>query len=165
MGIEHITGESQRLEYAAAGRDVDGAHALVAIRPLPTRRMGIFAALIFAGVAAAACGGGTGPEGPLPGPGGGPVGSITAGPGIQFVSAHNGSTNPAVDTIPAGSTVTWTWSGGLPHDIRSVGSPTFANSGVNTSPAKHTATFATPGTYRYTCGVHGAAMSGTLIVQ
>ena len=39
------------------------------------------------------------------GGGGGPVGSVTLGPGIQFESGHNGSQNPAVDTIPVGASV------------------------------------------------------------
>jgi len=46
------------------------------------------------------------------GKGGGPVGSVDVGSGIQFVSGHNGSMNPAVDTVAVGSTVTWTWRGG-----------------------------------------------------
>jgi len=72
----------------------------------------------------AGCGGygGTGMYGGGGG-GGGPVGSVTAGPGIQFVSGHNGSSNTAVDTIAAGGTVTWSWTGSLPHSVQSVGSP------------------------------------------
>jgi len=66
------------------------------------------------------------------GPGGGVAGSVTIGSGIQYVSGHNGSMNPAVDTIVAGATVTWTWTGGLPHGVRSVGTPSFASSPAHT---------------------------------
>ncbi|HKH91492.1 MAG TPA: hypothetical protein VKA54_06800, partial [Gemmatimonadaceae bacterium] len=41
------------------------------------------------------------------GGGGGAAGAVTIGSGIQFVSDHNGTMNPAVDTIPVGSTMTW----------------------------------------------------------
>jgi len=33
------------------------------------------------------------------------------------VSSYNGTMNPAVDTIPVGGTVTWTWTGSLPHSV------------------------------------------------
>jgi len=34
------------------------------------------------------------------GGGGGPVGAVTIGPDVRFVSSHNGTINPAVDTTP-----------------------------------------------------------------
>src|SRR5207247_4783171 len=66
-------------------------------------------------------GGGGGGYGGGGGGGGGPVGAGAAGPGIEFVSGHNGSTNAAVDTIAIGGTVTWTWTGSLPHSVHAVG--------------------------------------------
>ena len=38
-------------------------------------------------------------------------------------SAHNGSINPAVDTVAVGKSVTWTWTntGDVPHGIQSLG--------------------------------------------
>jgi hypothetical protein len=106
-------------------------------------------------------GGGTGGGGG----GGGPVGSVTAGPAIQFVSGHNGSTNTAVDTIAAGGTVTWTWTGSLPHSVQSVGSPSFASSGTMTGSGTYAVTFTAPGTYQYDCAVHGQLMTGTIVVR
>src|SRR5207249_4162658 len=79
-------------------------------------------------------GGGSGSGGGGGGGGGGPVGSVTVGAAIQFVSGHNESHNPAVDTIAVGGTVTWTWGansgayGG--HSVQSVGSQSFASSAV-----------------------------------
>jgi plastocyanin len=110
----------------------------------------------------AACGDSNGPG--SPGNGGGPVGSVTVGSGIQFVSRHNGSVNPAVDTIAVGETVTWTWSGNLPHNVRSVGAPSFTSSPTLTGTGTYSVTFATPGVYQYDCVVHGAAMTGTVVV-
>jgi len=99
------------------------------------------------------------------GGGGGPVGSVTAGPGIQFVSGHNGSSNTAVDTIAAGVTVPWSWTGSLQHSVQSVGSPSFASSGTMTGSGTYTVTFPTAGTYQYDCAVHGQLMTGTIVVR
>lgn len=108
-------------------------------------------------------GGGTG--GGQRGGGGGPVGAVTVGAGIQFVSSHNGSRNPAVDTIAVGGTVTWTWAGSLPHSVESMGSSSFTSSDVKTGSGSYAVKFTTPGTYQYDCAVHGTAMTGTIVVQ
>ena len=96
--------------------------------------------------------------------GGGPIGTVKVGASIQFASGHNGSAHPAVDTIAAGGTVTWTWTGTLPHSVRSIGTPAFASSGTKTGSGSYTVTFPEPGTYRYDCIVHGSAMTGTIVV-
>ena len=108
-----------------------------------------------------ACGGGS----TAPTRGGGPVGSIIVGSGIQFVSDHNGSMNPAVDTITAGTTATWHWTGRESHSVESIGSLRFASSGILTGTGTHSVTFTVPGTYQYDCAVHGRDMTGTLVVR
>jgi len=115
-------------------------------------------------------GGGNGGYGVGGGGGGGPVGSVIVGfmGGIVFTSAHNGTTNPAVDTIALGGTVTWTWTstGGVSHSVRSVGGTSFPSSAVLTGDGKSYAVmFAAPGTYQYNCAVHGQQMSGTVVVR
>jgi plastocyanin len=95
------------------------------------------------------------------------VGAVTVG-NIFFQSGHNGTRNPAVDTVPAGTTVTWTWTntGSTPHSVASEGTTSFASSQVLTGSGKtYSVTFTTPGTYEYDCAVHGEAMSGTIVVQ
>jgi hypothetical protein len=99
------------------------------------------------------------------GGGGGPVGSVAIGPGIQFVSGHNGTTNAAVDTIAVGGTVTWTWTGSLPHSVQSVGSPSFTSSSTMTGSGTYAVMFSAPGTYQYDCAVHGQLMMGTIVVR
>jgi plastocyanin len=99
------------------------------------------------------------------GGGGGSVGTVAIGPGVQFVSGHNGSQNPAVDTIPAGGTVTWTWTGSLSHSVQSIGSTSFTSSTIRSGSGTYALTFTTPGTYEYDCAVHGSAMRGTIVVQ
>ncbi|HVH67957.1 MAG TPA: plastocyanin/azurin family copper-binding protein [Gemmatimonadales bacterium] len=89
--------------------------------------------------------------------------SVTVGAGIVFTSDRNSSNNPAVDTIAAGGTVTWTWAGGS-HSVQSSGPPSFTSSAVQ-STGSYSFTFTVAGTYHYDCAVHGASMSGTVVVR
>jgi plastocyanin len=87
---------------------------------------------------------------------------------IFMKSAHNGSVNPAVDTVAVGGSVTWTWTntGNVPHGIQSLGSPVFRNSTVLTgNGSTYRVTFNTAGTYQYDCLVHGTMMPGTIVVR
>jgi hypothetical protein len=86
---------------------------------------------------------------------------------IFFKSVLNGSSNPAVDTVAVGGTVTWTWATteALPHSVQSTGSPSFTSSGIQTGPGNtYQFTFTTAGTYQYDCAVHGQMMTGTIVV-
>jgi plastocyanin len=86
---------------------------------------------------------------------------------IFFRSAHNGLSNPAVDTVGVNGTVTWTWAAGetLPHSVQSLGSPSFTSSGVLTGPGNtYQFTFTAPGTYQYDCVIHGQQMTGSIVV-
>ncbi len=118
----------------------------------------------------AGCGSGTSPYGGGGGGGGGPAGSVTVGSNgrIVFLSAHNGTANPAVDTVAAGGTVTWTWTSnqGVPHSVQSQGSTSFASSPIMSGNGQtYAVTFTAPGTYQYDCAVHGTAMKGTIVVR
>ncbi|MDB4910299.1 MAG: hypothetical protein JWO39_1122 [Gemmatimonadetes bacterium] len=98
---------------------------------------------------------------------GGAAGSVTVGD-IFFKSGRNGSSNPAVDTVAAGATVTWTWAAGesLPHSVQSLGSPSFTSSAIQSGGgSSYQVTFPTAGTYQYDCAVHGKMMTGTIVVQ
>ena len=113
----------------------------------------------------AACGSATSPQGG--GGGGGPVGQVRVG-NIYFKSAHNSSRNAAVDTIAAGGTVTWIWDAQGSHSIQSTGTSPgiFRNSVVmDANNSTYSVTLNNPGTYPYQCAVHGAAMSGVIVVQ
>lgn len=127
-----------------------------------------FLPALFALSTLAGCGGATGPSvGGSGGVGGvGEVGSVTVG-NIFFKSAHNNSQNPAVDTVAAGSAVTWTWQAAGAHSIQSTGTQAiFKNSVVmSAGNSTYTVTLNTPGTYTYQCGVHGSAMTGRIVVQ
>jgi plastocyanin len=118
------------------------------------------------------------PYGPIGG-GAGTGGDSTSTPNavtvgnIVFTSAHNGTAHPAVDTVVLGrlgrlgSTMTWTWTGTgqVTHSVQSVGATTFPSSGLLAGEgSSYAVKFTAPGTYRYDCAVHGAAMTGTIVV-
>jgi plastocyanin len=97
--------------------------------------------------------------------GGGPAGKVTVGNNF-FRSARNGTCNTAVDTISAGGSVTWTWTGTTSHSVRSQGTPSFPSSEVLTGEGQSFAvTFETPGAYEYDCSVHASQMTGRVVVQ
>jgi len=116
---------------------------------------------IVAAALLAGCGGVTSPGGS-----GHPVGDVAVG-NIFFRSVHNGSQNPAVDTIAAGDSITWAWNAAGSHSIQSTGVPDIFRNSVVMSGANdsYTVTFRNPGTYTYQCAVHGAAMTGRIVVQ
>jgi plastocyanin len=87
---------------------------------------------------------------------------------ILMKSGHNGSVNPAVDTVAVGGSVsgTWTNTGNVPHGIQSLGSPSFPTGTVLTGDGNtYRVTFNTAGTYQYDCLVHGTMMPGTMVVR
>lgn len=120
-------------------------------------------------------GGGNGGTG---GTGGGAGGGTSSGPAPLtaavivgnnfFKSAHNGTVNTAVDTVAVGGTVTWTWTNtaNVPHSIQSLGSPIFRSSAVLTGDGStYQASFPAAGTFQYDCAVHGAMMTGRIVVR
>lgn len=83
---------------------------------------------------------------------------------VQVGAGGNNAFSPATVTIHAGETVGWRWVTGT-HSVVSDSSPkAFADSATQAA-GVFTATFAAVGTYPYHCGVHGAMMSGTVVVQ
>jgi plastocyanin len=71
------------------------------------------------------------------------------------------------DTVASGAQITWTWatpSNG--HSVNWDSGPTTlpANSATMTS-GSYNATLTVAGTYHYHCIVHGAAMSGVIVIQ
>jgi plastocyanin len=110
-------------------------------------------------------GGGTTPppDGGSPAPS---TASVTVGD-IFFRSDHNGTSNPAVDTVAVNGTVTWTWgsSASMPHSVQSLGSPSFTSSSIMTGPGNtYQTTFTAAGSYEYDCAFHGELMTGTIVV-
>lgn len=91
---------------------------------------------------------------------------------INFTSTANATTNPAIDTIAVGDTVSWVWTntGSTAHSIESdapnPGDDAFTSSATKTGNGKvYTLVFTAAGDYEYDCAVHGNAMSGAIVVQ
>jgi plastocyanin len=80
-----------------------------------------------------------------------------------FRSNRNGTQDPAVDTTNVGLAFTWNGVGGS-HTVRSQGTPSFDDSGTLNGDDTYTVTFTTPGTYQYDCEIHGAQMTGRVVV-
>lgn len=134
----------------------------------------IAAALIV--VASAACGGGgasaaTGPSSGNPGNKPAPSQSgcgtnticmlFTAG---DAYSSGTGSFSPTSLTVSSGTTVTFTNSSGVAHNVIFDGAaPTGGDIGAISS-GSQTRTFSTVGSYPFHCTIH-AGMTGTVIVQ
>jgi plastocyanin len=109
---------------------------------------------------------GTGTPGGGTGTPPGATAAVTVG-NIFFTSGRNGTSNPAVDTVAVGGTVSWTWgtTGTVPHSVQSLGSPSFTSSAVQSgSGSTYQVTFSQAGTYQYDCAVHGTLMTGTIVV-
>jgi len=72
-----------------------------------------------------------------------------------------------VDTIAAGDSITWAWNAAGSHSIQSTGTPDIFRNSVVMSEANdtYTVTFRNSGTYTYQCAVHGAAMTGRIVVR
>ncbi len=83
---------------------------------------------------------------------------------IQLRSGGGNRFVPANVTIPAGTTVTWTWVDGVHnvnHEVFVGGARDQARSGAPVNaPAAYSFRFITPGTYAFFCEVHGTLTSG-----
>ena len=101
-----------------------------------------------------------------------PPTAITITVGNLFFRSNRNNTSPAVDTVKAGGTVTWTWAVGAVGHTATSDNASFTT-GTEGSPQN--APFSTgaitmnlaPGTYGYHCEIHGspgAAMFGTLVI-
>jgi plastocyanin len=88
------------------------------------------------------------------------------------ITVSNNYFDPTATTVPVNTKVTWTWDacsgdgyGGqtcASHSI--VFDDGTASSGSQTQ-GQWTRTFTSAGTYKYHCAIHGAAMSGSIVVQ
>ena len=79
------------------------------------------------------------------------------------VTIQNFAFNPATRTINVGDSVTWTNLDQAAHSA--VANNGSFNTGVLTTGQSKTITFGAAGTFGYICGIHGASMSGTIVVQ
>ena len=123
---------------------------------------------------AASCGGGGGggPTSPPPSGGTGGTGG-TGGSTSTDITVTNNAFTPGSTTVPAGTTMTWTWNSctgdGYGGQLCTDHSVVFDDAGRTGSGVQSTGTFtsrfAAAGTYNYHCSIHGTAMHGTITVQ
>ena len=92
-----------------------------------------------------------------------PAGGIPAN--LTTIKVSDNKFTPENLQVPAGANITWEWSGSAPHSVvgefdgEQIRSPQLTGTGT----FQHA--FQKAGTFEYECGVHGAAMSGTVRIQ
>ncbi len=103
--------------------------------------------------------------------------TVTVGPpqylvrliGLSFMSVQNGTSTPAIDTVPAGQTVQWLLGPSDYadfHHLVSVGTPSFLAPGSpNTFPSTVSVTFTQPGTYDYADFYNPRTATGVIVVR
>jgi plastocyanin len=85
-----------------------------------------------------------------------PAGAATA------VAIKDFAFSPQAVTVKVGSAVTWTNGDGFAHSVKS-GDGSFVSENIEQGQS-YSATFATPGTFAYICGIHNS-MTGTVVVE
>lgn len=126
-------------------------------------RVRLYALVATVVLAAAACGGGGDTTGPTnTGNPGGTPGTPTPPVVQNSVGVGNNFFSPADIQVAAGTTVTWTWgSDAITHNV-TFGDGT--SSGNKSAGASYSRTFATAGTFTYSCTLHGG-MNGSVLVK
>ncbi len=81
------------------------------------------------------------------------------------VGVEDNAFNPSSLTVKAGTKVTWTWEGKNPHSVVGKFDGQDVKSQQLTGAGSFEFTFAKAGTFEYQCGVHGAGMSGKVVIQ
>lgn len=74
------------------------------------------------------------------------------------VQVEDNNFSPSSIDVEVGETVTWTWTGRSPHDVRGDGFASDIQQG-----GVFTHTFTEPGVYEYVCSVH-SSMAGSVVV-
>jgi len=87
------------------------------------------------------------------------------------IGVGNNYFDPTSTTVPLNSKVTWTWNtcGGDGYGGQTCVSHNIVfddgTASGSTEQGTWSRTFATAGTYKYHCSIHGTAMSGAIVVQ
>jgi plastocyanin len=96
------------------------------------------------------------------GNGGGGGGGGASGPGTNEVWIQGMAYNPAIITVSAGTTITWTNKDASDHTVTSTTG--LFDSGTISVTGTWSHLFSTPGTYTYLCSIH-SSMTATVIVN
>jgi plastocyanin len=102
-----------------------------------------------------------------PAPSGGGASSGAAATTVNITDAASpGKFEPASVTIKVGQTVQFLSQSNAAHTVQWDGSKFPTSAVINKGDAGYTTpAFTTAGTFNYICGIHGASMSGSIVVQ
>jgi plastocyanin len=100
-------------------------------------------------------------------PSGGGAPSGAASPTVDITDAVSpGKFEPATLTIKGGQAVQFVSHSSAAHSVQWNGNAFPTSAVINQGDAGYTTpAFTTAGTFSYICGIHGASMSGTIVVQ
>jgi plastocyanin len=133
-------------------------------------RHSLLASSLFAALSLLGCGGGssgypTGSGAQSPPPGNQPPANTAS------IVVENNRFDPVATTVGVGTTVTWTWDScrddGYGGSICTAHDVTFDGGGGSSTQtsASYSRQFNSAGTFNYRCSVHGAAMTGQVVVR
>lgn len=123
-------------------------------------RLGLSVLPLLVGLLAAACASQSATPAPASPAG---AGSSQA---ASTIAVGDNTFTPATLTVRAGNAVTWNFAGARnPHSVVGTFGGASVDSGTQTGSGTYQFTFATPGTFQYQCGVHGAGMAGRVVVE
>lgn len=133
-----------------------------------TRFRWLACGVLLAGIALGlvACGGGGGDD-----DGGGaqaagqPSATPTSGPTRVEVQVLDNLFEPRTRSAKVGQEVRWVWDATNQHSVKGTYNGAAVESQSQGSGGTFSFTFETPGTFDYTCGVHGESMKGRIIIQ
>ena len=80
------------------------------------------------------------------------------------VTVADFSFTPPNIRVSAGATVTWTWTGNVGHNVTFAASSGIANAATQITGTHQVAMPTATGVYTYMCTIHGASMSGSVLV-
>ncbi len=84
---------------------------------------------------------------------------------LTTVTLSDNKFSPIALQVPVGTTVTWKWTGKANHSVqgsfdeKAIASPVLSGAGT------FAFAFQKAGIFHYECGIHGAAMKGTVTIQ
>jgi plastocyanin len=82
------------------------------------------------------------------------------------INIKDNSFDPATLMVKVGTTLTWDWSSSRnPHSVVGQFAGSAVDSGTHTGSGQFQFTFPSAGTFAYQCGIHGASMTGRVVVE
>lgn len=117
------------------------------------------------GLGVAACGGGGDDGGGSAQAADQPRNTPTTAPSHVEVQVLDNLFEPRIRSAKVNEEVRWVWDSANQHSVTGTYNGATVESPAQAGGSTFSFTFTTPGTFAYTCGVHGESMKGQIIIQ